>query len=75
MIVIPENTEISKEFRGFIEFFNCLEQDLEWPVCEGKSEARRILKLNDSKFREMIDQMAGCDFEIISVHPFTEPVL
>jgi hypothetical protein len=20
-------------------------------------------------------QMAGCDFEIISVHPFTEPVL
>ena len=57
MIVIPENTEISKDFRDFIEFFNCLEQDLEWPVCEGKSEARQILKLNDSKFRRMVDQL------------------
>ena len=58
MIIIPENTEISQEFRDFIEFFNSLEQDLEWPVCEGKSEARQILKFNDSRFRGMIDQMA-----------------
>ena len=57
MIVIPENTEISQEFRDFIEFFNSLEQDLEWPICEGKSEARQILKLNDSKFRRMFDQL------------------
>ena len=57
MIVIPENTEISQEFRTAIEFFNSLEEDLEWPVCEGKSEARRILKLNDLRFKGMVDAM------------------
>ena len=41
MITIPQGTNISQEMRQLITFFNKLEQDLEYPNCEGNADARR----------------------------------
>ncbi len=44
MITIPQGTNISQEMRQLITFFNKLEQDLEYPNCEGNADARRCLE-------------------------------
>jgi hypothetical protein len=48
MINIPTNyknsTVFDEDFRKLIEFFNDLEQKLQYPNCEGNLDAQRILK-------------------------------
>lgn len=47
MITIPKdfqnNPFCDKKFKELIEFFNKLEQDLQYPNCEGNADAKRIL--------------------------------
>ena len=43
MIVIPQNTQLTKQFKELIHFFNELEKSLEYPNCEGYSEQRMAL--------------------------------
>lgn len=44
MITVPQGTNISQRMRYLIEFFNKLEQDLEYPNCEGYADARRCIE-------------------------------
>jgi hypothetical protein len=48
MINIPSNYRNSpftdKKFKELVEFFNKLEQDLQYPNCEGKEDSVRILR-------------------------------
>ncbi len=48
MINIPANYKnspfLDKDFRKLVEFFNDLEQKLQYPNCEGNADAERILK-------------------------------
>ena len=48
MINIPANyknsTVFDEDFRKLIEFFNDLEQKLQYPNCEGNLDAERILR-------------------------------
>lgn len=47
MIVIPSsfqaNLAVGRKFKDLVEFFNQLEQDLQYPNCEGQEDAKRIL--------------------------------
>jgi hypothetical protein len=44
MIILPQRANISKDMRSLVEFFNKLEKDLEYPNCEGQSDARRCIE-------------------------------
>lgn len=48
MITVPADFRNSpftdKKFKELVEFFNKLEKDLEYPACEGKEDATRILR-------------------------------
>ena len=48
MINIPTNCMngpiLDRDFRKLVEFFNDLEQKLQYPNCEGNLDAQRILK-------------------------------
>jgi hypothetical protein len=44
MIILPERANISKDMRDLVAFFNKLEQDLEYPNCEGQADARRCIE-------------------------------
>lgn len=47
MITIPQgfqnNPATDKKFRELVELFNKLEQDLQYPNCDGYEDQRRVL--------------------------------
>ena len=49
MIVIRESYKLSKDFKNLVEFFNQLENRLEYPGCEGYSDIERELLKAESE--------------------------
>lgn len=53
MIQIPNgfqnNPTVDKKFRELIEFMNKLEQELQYPNCEGLADQKRILVRAENK--------------------------
>lgn len=47
MITVPQgfqnNPAVDRKFRDLIEFMNKLEQDLQYPNCEGYEDQKRVL--------------------------------
>ena len=47
MIRIPENFQnnpaVDRKFKDLVEFFNKLQEELEYPNCEGYADQRRAL--------------------------------
>ena len=44
MIVIPANANLSSKMIELINFFNQLENELQYPNCEGRAEEIMLLK-------------------------------
>lgn len=44
MIIVPANANLSSKMLGLIKFFNQLENDLQYPNCEGRAEEIMRLK-------------------------------